>query len=92
MHFFGISVWFAFSALLCANLAFQSSQEYYDYEQEEGDDGMQTERCMCYYTTQAEQLVSHRWKGLYFISVLIPSHCIKAIVLHFHVTEREALS
>ncbi|GAA6078936.1 vascular endothelial growth factor C isoform X1 [Tachysurus ichikawai] len=40
MHFFGISVWFAFSALLCANLAFQSSQEYYDYEQEEGDDGM----------------------------------------------------
>ncbi|KAK2852244.1 hypothetical protein Q7C36_007445 [Tachysurus vachellii] len=41
MHFFGISVWFAFSALLCANLAFQSSQEYYDYEQEEGDDGME---------------------------------------------------
>ncbi|TSX30751.1 Vascular endothelial growth factor C [Bagarius yarrelli] len=39
MHFFGISVWFAFSALLYANLAFQSSHEYYDYEQEEGDDG-----------------------------------------------------
>ncbi|KAI5107654.1 hypothetical protein C0J45_1248 [Silurus meridionalis] len=40
MHFLGISVWFAFSALLYANLAFQSSHEYYDYEQEEGDDGM----------------------------------------------------
>ncbi|KAB5581348.1 hypothetical protein PHYPO_G00174580 [Pangasianodon hypophthalmus] len=41
MHFLGISVWFAFSALLYANLAFQSSHEYYDYEQEEGDDGME---------------------------------------------------
>ncbi|KAM9477996.1 vascular endothelial growth factor C [Clarias gariepinus] len=42
MHFLGISVWFAFfSALLYANLAFPSSHEYYDYEQEEGDDGME---------------------------------------------------
>ncbi|KAL7877196.1 hypothetical protein SRHO_G00038390 [Serrasalmus rhombeus] len=37
MNFFGLSVLLAYSSFLYTNLAFQSSQDYYDYDPDEGD-------------------------------------------------------
>ncbi|XP_012692416.1 vascular endothelial growth factor C isoform X2 [Clupea harengus] len=37
MHLFGLSVLFAYSAFLYTNLAIDTSQDYYDYDQDQGE-------------------------------------------------------
>ncbi|XP_076845653.1 vascular endothelial growth factor C [Brachyhypopomus gauderio] len=37
MHLLGLSIWLAYSAVLYTNFAFESSHDYYDYDQDEVD-------------------------------------------------------